>query len=169
MKRKRPDLSRVAWTPFVEVVAEPLAIYDHTTGRQPDHVYRNSRYQVSVWFEAGPLGKYVHLSIKDHNKTARHDWRDFQRIKNEIVGPEFEGFELYPAESRLVDTANQYHVYVFPTRIPIGFPDRLVAEGGSAHPDLRHAVQRPFEERPADCLTGADLDAWVERLTGGQS
>jgi hypothetical protein len=36
-----------------------------------------------------------------------HDWRDLQRIKNQLVGPECEAVELYPAESRKVDTANQ--------------------------------------------------------------
>jgi len=29
-----------------------------------------------------------------------------------IVGEEHEAFEVYPAESRLVDTANQYHLWV---------------------------------------------------------
>jgi hypothetical protein len=39
---------------------------------------------------------------------AIHDWRELQRIKNEIVGDEIEAVELYPAESRLLDTANWY-------------------------------------------------------------
>ena len=42
-----------------------------------------------------------------------------QKIKNAICGKEWEGIEIYPAESRLVDTANQYHMFCFPESIPI--------------------------------------------------
>ena len=30
----------------------------------------------------------IYLSIKDLWRSARHDWRDFQKIKNELVGQE---------------------------------------------------------------------------------
>ena len=52
-----------------------------------------------------------------------------QYIKNELVGEENEGFELYPRESRLVDTANQFHIWVFQEEkngIPIGWEERVV-------------------------------------------
>ena len=46
-------------------------------------------------------------------------------IKNLIVGPEHEGFEIYPAESRLVDTANQNggrdNISVVLVRVPKAF------------------------------------------------
>ena len=67
------------------------------------------------------------------------------------MGEENEGVELYPAESRLVDGANQFHLWVFEdetVRLPFGFPERLVCEkdiaGGS--------TQRKFPEnrKPAD-------------------
>lgn len=69
--------------------------------------------EVEVW----------HLSIKRHDREPIGDWRVLQRIKSEIVGQETEALELYPAESRVVDTANQYHLYAFPgAMIPVGFP-----------------------------------------------
>ncbi len=71
----------------------------------------------------------LHLSIKKRTKGVMHDWRHLQRIKNELVGPEYEGVELYPAESRLVDTANQYHLWVMKDstfRWPFGYKERLV-------------------------------------------
>ena len=34
-----------------------------------------------------------------HDGTARHDWRDFQAIKNQLAGPECEAFELVPRGS----------------------------------------------------------------------
>ena len=74
-------------------------------------VFLNGIYQVAVRHIGGDP-HFVHLSIKRKDRGACHDWRDFQRIKNEIVGPEYEAIELYPAESRVVDTANQYHLWV---------------------------------------------------------
>src|SRR6266566_417072 len=55
-----------------------------------------------------------------------------------------EGLEIYPAEERLVDSANQFHLWVFASpifRFPIGFRERLVAEG----PYRSAAQQRPCE------------------------
>ena len=94
----------------------------------------NSRYQVEVdRLSAPPM---VHLSIKRRDQQPVHDWRDLQRIKNELVGPEFEGIELYPAESRVVDTANQYHLWVVAEpgyRFEIGWNEgRLVMDHGEA-------------------------------------
>lgn len=73
----------------------------------------------------------THLSIKTHDRRPARDWRDFQEIKNQIVGPECEGIELYPAESRLVDSANQFHIWVINDpgyTFPFGFNERLVSE-----------------------------------------
>lgn len=67
----------------------------------------------------------VHISIKRVDKAPVHDWRHFQEIKNMLVGPTFEAMELYPAEARVVDTANQYHLWAFgnPEALKtIGFP-----------------------------------------------
>jgi len=90
----------------------------------------------------------THLSIKRNDRESVHDWRDLQIIKNTFCGDDAEGVEIYPAESRLVDTSNQYHLWVFPpgTPLPLGFNDgRLVtaAKFGSAK-------QRPFEVEPQD-------------------
>ena len=48
-------------------------------------VYLNDKYQVI----RNEIGKgMVHLSIKTLNKTHEHDWRDYQQIKNELLGEE---------------------------------------------------------------------------------
>ena len=52
----------------------------------------------------------IHLSIRNQDHGVGHDWRDFQRIKNQLAGDDYEGVEIYPAESRKIDTANQYHL-----------------------------------------------------------
>jgi hypothetical protein len=49
--------------------------------------------------------------------------------KTSWSGPRTKAVELYPAESRKVDTANQFHLWVLadPTqRWPIGFNEQLV-------------------------------------------
>jgi hypothetical protein len=56
----------------------------------------------------------MHLSIRRKDRKACRDWRHFQEIKNQLCGKESEAVELYPAESRLVDTANQFHLWVLP-------------------------------------------------------
>lgn len=106
-----------------------------------ERVYRNDTYQVAV-SDAGDLW---HLSIKRIDRECIHDWRDLQEIKNEIVGPYHEGMELYPSESRLVDMANQYHLWVFKdsaVRVPFGFGVRMVTESPGGE-----AKQRPFPKK----------------------
>ena len=107
-----------------------------------DEVWLNDRYQASVrrrtgegWFDETEEcyngfpeqnGEVVWLSIKRIDKEPIHDWRDLQRIKNDICGPESNAMEIYPAESRLMDTSNQYHLFAFQNPIPIGFVGRAV-------------------------------------------
>lgn len=104
-----------------------------------EEIWVNSLYQVNIRTldpkESGFWPQVKHLSIKRRDKRVIHDWRDLQRIKNELVGSECEAIEIYPAESRLVDTANQYHLWVFndPSfRFPMGFGERLVRNTGTA-------------------------------------
>ncbi len=94
-----------------------------------DEVYINDVYQVAVHRRLEDKPRIIHLSIKRIDKQPIHDWRDLQQIKNELTDPEFDACELYPAESRLVDTANQYHLWVYAdkqARIPLGWGTRLV-------------------------------------------
>ena len=90
--------------------------------------YINNLYQVARRDPfpdevSGQIG-FIHLSIKRHDKKPIVNWNHLQRIKNEIVGPEYEAVELFPAESRLVNMANQYHLWVLhdsSKRFPFGF------------------------------------------------
>ena len=73
-------------------------------------------------------GKATYIAIKRHDKEICNDWRHFQQIKNELVGKDIEALQIYPAESRLLDTANQYWLFCLPKghQIPFGFKDRNV-------------------------------------------
>lgn len=110
--------------------------------RDNELVLKNDTYQVNVRKFTFPIGETVHLSIKRIDRQPIHDWRDLQAIKNQIVGPECEAVELYPAESRLVDTANQFHLWCCPDpsfRFPFGFNEgRIVTDK-----PLGKSVNRP--------------------------
>lgn len=72
----------------------------------------------------GPDADLWWLSIKRHDREPILDWREIQEIKNQLCGEDKEAMMLYPKESRVVDTANQYHLFVFMNEdyiIPCGF------------------------------------------------
>jgi hypothetical protein len=127
-------------------------------------LYHNNRYHVFVRFTQpeGVPYRVVHLSIKNNDRSARRDWRDFQRIKNEIVGPEREMVELYPRESGKVDLSNQYHLWGYDTERSVftegglGWTGkRLVWNGISEKPpipDTDNAQQRPNPEEESTQL-----------------
>jgi hypothetical protein len=111
----------------------------------------------------------IHLSIKNQDRSTRHDWRDFQRIKNQLCGPEWEAIELYPAESRLVDMANQYHLFCFPFHVGLGFPKRLVANQAQA--DIVSPGARQRDPEAVDLQYGGlsrikDMQAGIDQFYG---
>ncbi len=90
----------------------------------------------------------VHLSIKNRERSALLDWRDLQEIKNDLVGEENEAVQLFPAESRLVDEANQFHLWCLKDpeeRFPFGYTQRLVL--GRKTAEKCGAEQRPLKTR----------------------
>lgn len=153
-RRLRLPAGLPAWTPFEVAVpidkteAEIAAIAAHAGStveavkaeverqHREETIFKNSRYQVhvrrfhAVGVEGGPM---VHLSIRrlDRKRPGPERWRDFQRIKNELCAPDAEACELYPAELRLVDGADQYHLWVLPwsRHFPFGFTVRDVSYG----------------------------------------
>ena len=157
--RRHAALLDRAWTPFDQCVIER----EQYAGDAPDRLLRNNKYTVAVYYRVGVSADWpamLHLSIKRNDREVIHDWRDLQRIKNEVVGPECEAVELYPAESRLVDAANQYHLYALTSpahRFPFGFNERLVA-GDVESQTMPGAKQRRFDTLPADALSGEELD-----------
>lgn len=146
----------VPWTEFQEAEMPHHPLEDFKP-----RIAMNSHYQVAVYppMTGEPFGRIVHLSIKTHDRAARHDWRDLQRIKNEVVGPEFDAVEIYPDEHHVVDMANQYHLWVFlDYKLPFGFKDgRMVADGETDD----GSFQRPFTLRPEDCMDPEQVKAKI--------
>lgn len=166
MAKRKPQKHsyQVKWTPFYR-----CAYWKDAQGNEheiPEDmvVLRNNIYTVQVDGCAvpPPMGPVAWLSIKRNDRQTIHDWRELQLIKNLIMGEECEAVEIYPAESRLHDTANQYHLWCFAPgfRLPFGYDSRLVCDEtqDKTAPDGA-AKQRAFSinDKPADCLRGADL------------
>jgi hypothetical protein len=115
---------------------------------QPDETWTSDVYTVAVRrYVNDPVfrssGGIVQLGIASVDGSARHDWRDFQCIKNQLAGAECEAFELYPAESRLLDPSNYYSLFCFPAlkRIKVGIELRRVLDAEDAL-----SPQRAFSE-----------------------
>jgi hypothetical protein len=104
------------------------------------------------------------LAIRRRDSSSVHDWRQLQRVKNDICGEDREAVEIYPAESRLVDTNNQYHLWVFPVgaRVPFGYADREVSDI-----TFGKNKQRPFDEPPAGLNEGAQES--IDALERGET
>lgn len=90
----------------------------------------------------------VHVSIKRLDGGTNLPWRDKQAIKNHVLGPECEAVELFPAESRLADSVNQFHLWgsMDPDfRFPIGFNSgRLVRDGTGRKDPRTNTTQAPL-------------------------
>lgn len=98
-------------------------------------MYRNQIYMVHVDSDTDLAyesfkGKVMHLSIKRNDRRPCNDWRDMQEIKNLLAGPERQAIQIFPKESHLVDTSNQYHLWVLPDDmlIPIGWFTRVTID-----------------------------------------
>jgi hypothetical protein len=136
VERSRRGLQgEIAWSPFVEATPLGMTYFEKC--------YVNSRYQVLI----RPLNDdFIHLSIKRIDQAPIRSWRDLQRIKNELVGVDCEAIEIFPADSRLTDESNQYHLYACTDpawRVPFGASERTVA--GPEEAAAVGARQEPFE------------------------
>lgn len=129
----------------------PEAVLATIADLRKDQIFLNSRYQVHVRRLPGKdtgdgtgWPEMIHLSIRrlDRERPGKERYRDFLRIKNELVGPDHEAVELYPAMSRNVDTANQYHLFVLADpklAFPFGFRDGCMSTdsiGGSKNAEF---------------------------------
>lgn len=69
-------------------------------------IFENDIYKVSLSWEFP-----YRISIRRHDNAPCHNWRDFQEIKNQLLDPDHNMVEVYPDESRLLDTDNVYHLW----------------------------------------------------------
>jgi len=145
---------------FHPLIPMPEAYWKTGGADEPEEYWHNDVYTVAVRRHAkDPVfdtdGGMIQLGISSIDGSARHDWRDMQAIKNQLAGAECEGFELFPAESRLLDPSNYYTLWCFPglRGIRVGTLGRKVRDAGEAL-----APQRKLSLSKSE---------WIERY-GGQ-
>lgn len=134
MQERRPEVKA-----FLESI-------DKDDIEMPDEMWVNPYYVCSVYrAEAGHVHQ-ISFRHQDRNRTDR-DWRETQRIKNEIAGEEVEAIELYPRMGRLVDNANQFHLWCAPpgVEIELGYPRGCVIDQGSVD-EMIGSAQRPLPD-----------------------
>lgn len=134
------------FTDFVEAL--PIEAETVEEGREileGSYVFMNNVYQV-IRNQPNPDKRLTELTIRCHDETARHDWREFQLLKNAIVGPEWVAIEIYPAEESLVDEDNQFFLWCDDqSQLRVGFRGIRLVSGCEREPESGFA-QRPFPE-----------------------
>ena len=106
----------------VQVVAEHYGISKDSArdwvarARSEVRFFVNDLYEVAL----SPTGiDALQITVQRRDGSLFKDWRHFQEIKNQMAGPEREAVELYPAESRKVDTTNKWHLWVLPEGVTV--------------------------------------------------
>ena len=103
--------------------------------------------QIYRTFQDHPLW---HLMICRVDSAPCRDWQTFQAIKNEIIGPEYEAIEMYPAQSRLMDVFNKYHLWVLAPKDDEELPPRFPF--GCRHRGIRNVSEPVICLVPERCL-----------------
>lgn len=131
-------------------------------GLKEFNVWKNDLYTVFVRkkqiFPGVPCSM-TWLSIKRNDKEPCRDWRHFQWIKNQLCGEETEAAEIFPAESRLVDGSNQYHLWVL-DNIKFSFPFGFREGRNVTRTPLENGKQRDFP----DNMLPADIDECEKKI-----
>lgn len=179
-KRRGPTVAR-QWDPLTQRTGLEggSAFFEKYGQEPPDEVWGSDLFTCVVRYtrvNGEVLGRdeLLWLSIHRRDRKPIRDWRHMQAIKNEVAGPERIAVEVYPAESNLVDTSNEYHLWVLPvgTELPFGFaaggltmtPEEVtVANDDDRDVGAGNAQQRAWQEGlstgPARQDTRADREA----------
>jgi hypothetical protein len=125
------------------ITSNPSTVIDWS--KQPVEFWSNSTYSVCAY--RNPNDEIGLIAIRRHDWKPCSDWRDKQAIKSQIVGPDWEAAELYPAEARVQDEGNWSHLWVMPKgeRYPWGYIESAVSR--SDKPARANEVQRPLVQR----------------------
>jgi hypothetical protein len=148
------QLSLPDWRPLFPTAASEISEPFHPlllegADEFGEHWY-SSQYQVvkrKYSFDPvfGSRSGMIYLGISNYDQTARHDWRHFQEIKNQLAGPDWEAIEVYPAEDRLVDPSNEFLLWCFRVTIKVGPRSRNVL---SARESFAPQRAMPEEAKP---------------------
>lgn len=117
-KRKKRSPGQRRWDPLLPAAPSHPDYYEKAGITVPTRGYRNQLYSV---FARDHEDGSIHISFHRHDRSAIRDWRHYQAIKNEVAGPERTAIEVFPPESYLFDTANEYHLWVLPEDVQLPY------------------------------------------------
>ena len=93
--------------------------------------HSNDGFQVCSRLIGTEIGKVEHVTIirinrdlaksLDNSGVGDIPWRIKQEIKNELFGEDGVAIEVFPAENRLVDMTDTYHLWVLPKKFKMPF------------------------------------------------
>lgn len=115
------------WGPWRRQVFAPLSL-DPSAGWSKHITEAAANDLYSVLIRRLPT-EVINLAIR----TISHrepPWRDLQRIKDELFGPDSFAVQVYPTRDRLVDGADMYHLWIMPLGYEPGFGLDARDEGG---------------------------------------
>lgn len=70
--------------------------------------FKNNIYSVQIYKSKNDKR---FMGIRRHDESIDIPWKDKQKIKNELIGPEFEMVEVFPNVDQLVDQANMFWLW----------------------------------------------------------
>lgn len=117
------DFEKVPDSEFKIIKSKFIENYKNLKNYWPDELnraYINGEYAVLVRTINTEWGKIRHAAIRNVNSTDI-SWAQKQEIKDKIFGKHKIGIEVYPAEEKLVDAANMYHLWILPINMELPF------------------------------------------------
>lgn len=116
---ERRSAATGVWLPW-ETRTFPKGTVGQTWLAQIGEARTNGFYVAMVrYLDGGPAGR-IHLAIRTAS-NREPPWRDLQRIKNELFGPERFAVQVCPPQSRLIDEADMYHLWIMAEGYTPGF------------------------------------------------
>ncbi len=94
------------WGPWTHI-AVPLGISERGWGAEVREIRKNEVFACLI----RPIGLgHIHFTVSSLSQI-RPTWREAQRLKNEIAGPDITAIEVYPPQEELVDEAHMFHFW----------------------------------------------------------
>lgn len=110
--------------------------------------WRNQKFLVQVFDQGGAM---IRMSVNRTEAGPNGRWKDgiswdeLQQCKREIGRGHLEGFEVYPAESEVVNVANMRHIWIFKSgALPFGFNRKTSGEVPSPRGSLPSETVAPM-------------------------
>lgn len=116
---------------------------------EQDALFKSSLYQVMVRERDG-----LHVTVKRLDREPIFERDDLIEIGRQFMPTDAIAVELYPAESRIVDTANQYHLFCVPSVIR--------SEQGGHRLSLQDVVREAAAKEDGR-VSGDDWSVWFMR------